>query len=162
MLLSLGLGWPVLLQGLNNFNICPLIYLWCHKSWPHSRPSVSSQSGQGPDRLQARSEACSALSLKPKQDYFFNFPNTQHVPRREMKTRIHTKTWALMLITVLFSLVQSLGRVQLFATPWMAACQVSMSIINTNSIINNSQKMETILISTSDEQITKMWGCRIV
>ena len=35
-----------------------------------------SQSGQSPDRSEARSEACSALSLKPKQDYSFNFPNT--------------------------------------------------------------------------------------
>ena len=32
-----------------------------------------SQSGQCPGRLEARSEACSALSLKPKQDYSFNF-----------------------------------------------------------------------------------------
>ena len=35
-----------------------------------------SQSGQCPGRLEARSEACSALALKPKQDYSFNFPNT--------------------------------------------------------------------------------------
>ena len=32
-----------------------------------------SQSGHCPHRLEARSEACSALSLKPKQDYFFFF-----------------------------------------------------------------------------------------
>ena len=37
--------------------------------------SVNSQSGQCPSRLEARSEACSALSLKPKQDYLFNFPS---------------------------------------------------------------------------------------
>ena len=34
-----------------------------------------SQSGQYPVRLEARSEACSALSLKPKQRYSFNFPD---------------------------------------------------------------------------------------
>ena len=34
-----------------------------------------SQSGQCPGRLEARSEACSALSLKPKPDYSFHFPN---------------------------------------------------------------------------------------
>ena len=34
-----------------------------------------SQSGQCPARLEARSEACAALSPKPKQDYSFNFPN---------------------------------------------------------------------------------------
>ena len=28
-----------------------------------------------PARLEARSETCSALSLKPKKDYIFNFPN---------------------------------------------------------------------------------------
>ena len=34
-----------------------------------------SQSEQRLGRLEARSEACSAFSLKPKQDYSFNFPN---------------------------------------------------------------------------------------
>ena len=36
-----------------------------------------SQSEQGPGRLKARFEAYSALSLKPEQDYLFNFPNTR-------------------------------------------------------------------------------------
>ena len=30
-------------------------------------------------QLEVRSEACSALSLKPKQDYFFTFPNKYSV-----------------------------------------------------------------------------------
>ena len=34
-----------------------------------------------------------------------------------------------------FSSVQSLSRVQLFATPWIAACQVSLSIINSWSLL---------------------------
>ena len=34
-----------------------------------------SQSEWRPGRLEARSEACSASSLKPKKDYSFNFPN---------------------------------------------------------------------------------------
>ena len=34
------------------------------------------QPGHFPGRLEARSEAYSILSLKPKQDYLFNFPNT--------------------------------------------------------------------------------------
>ena len=63
MLLSLGLDWPGPLQGLNNLKIPPPDYLWC------------CMSGHCPDRLEARSEAYSALSLKPKQDYLFNFPN---------------------------------------------------------------------------------------
>ena len=44
----------------------------------HSQRVVTpshSRSGQCPGRLEARSEACSALSLKPKQHYSFNFPN---------------------------------------------------------------------------------------
>ena len=32
--------------------------------------------------------------------------------------------------------VQSLSRVQLFATPWTAACQASLSIINSQSLLN--------------------------
>ena len=34
-----------------------------------------------------------------------------------------------------FSSVQSLSRVQLFATPWIAACQASLSIINSRSLL---------------------------
>ena len=34
-----------------------------------------------------------------------------------------------------FSLVQSLSRVQLFATPWTAACQASLSITNSQSLL---------------------------
>ena len=44
----------------------------------HSQQAVTSshsQSGKCPGRLEARSEVCSALSLKTKQDNLFNFPN---------------------------------------------------------------------------------------
>ena len=78
MLLSLGLGWPGPLQGFNNLKIPPPIISLVLQIL-HSQQAVThshSQSGQYPDRLEARSEACSALSLKPKQDYSFNFPNT--------------------------------------------------------------------------------------
>ena len=34
-----------------------------------------------------------------------------------------------------FSSVQSLSRVQLFATPWIAACQASLSITNSQSLL---------------------------
>ena len=50
-------------------------YLWCRKACTNSRQSGHSQSGQCPGRLEARSEDCSAFSLKPEQDYLFNFPN---------------------------------------------------------------------------------------
>ena len=44
----------------------------------HSQRVVTpshSRSGRCPGKLEARSEACSALSLKPKQHCSFNFPN---------------------------------------------------------------------------------------
>ena len=37
--------------------------------------------------------------------------------------------------TVQFSSVQSLSRVQFFATPWTAACQASLSITNSQSLL---------------------------
>ena len=37
--------------------------------------------------------------------------------------------------TVQFSSVQSLSRVQLFATPWTAACQASLSITSSRSLL---------------------------
>ena len=39
-------------------------------------------------------------------------------------------SWETWTISVGFSSVQSLSRVQLFATPWTAACQASLSITN--------------------------------
>ena len=39
--------------------------------------------------------------------------------------------------SVQFSLVQSLSRVQLFATPWIAAHQASLSITNSQSSLNS-------------------------
>ena len=49
-------------QGLNSLKIQPLSYLWCCQACTHSK-----QSGQCPGRIDARSEACSALSLKPNK-----------------------------------------------------------------------------------------------
>ena len=40
-----------------------------------------------------------------------------------------------MFITALFSSVQSLSQVQLFATPWTAECQASLSITNSRSLL---------------------------
>ena len=38
-------------------------------------------------------------------------------------------------ISVQFSAVQSLSRVRLFGTPWIAACQASLSITNSRSLL---------------------------
>ena len=61
--------------GLKNLKISPPSYLRCCKACISA--GSRSQSGQCPGRLEARSEACSALSLQPKQDYLFNFPNAR-------------------------------------------------------------------------------------
>ena len=66
MLLSLGLDWPRPLHGCDNSKICLL------SSCTHSR-----QSSLCPGSLEAKSEVCSALSLKPKRNHLFKFPNRQ-------------------------------------------------------------------------------------
>ena len=40
---------------------------------------------------------------------------------------------AFVFFSIQFNSVQSLSRVQLFATPWIAACQASLSITNSRS-----------------------------
>ena len=51
----------------------------------------------------------------------------------ESWTRLFTHSFALN--KVQFSSVQSLSRVRLFATPWTAACQASLSITNSWSLL---------------------------
>ena len=43
-----------------------------------------------------------------------------------------------------FSSVQLLSRVRLFATPWTAACQASLSIINSRSLLKHLISVLTI------------------
>ena len=72
----------------------------------HSQQAVTpchSQLGQCPGRLEARSEACSALSLKPKQDYSCNFPNTclssgtnRSLGSFDWRMALETKIWVLV------------------------------------------------------------------
>ena len=50
----------------------------------------------------------------------------------------------------LFSSVQLLSRVQLFATPWTAACQASLSIINSQNWL---KLMSTELVSPPNHLI---------
>ena len=70
MLLSLELGWPGPPQGLNNLKISPhFIYGAANLALT---AGSHSQSHRSPGRLEARSEACSALFLKPKQDYLIS------------------------------------------------------------------------------------------
>ena len=49
-----------------------------------------------------------------------------------INTNMKLETWEKILIP---SSVQSLGRVRLFATPWTAACEASLSITNSWSLL---------------------------
>ena len=44
-------------------------------------------------------------------------------------------SWTTQALSVQFSSVQSLSRVRLFVTPWIAACQASLSITNSRSLL---------------------------
>ena len=55
---------------------------------------------------------------------------------RETENRLFTLWhWAPWHVLVQFSSVQSLSRVQLFVIPWIAACQASLSITNSQSLL---------------------------
>jgi len=53
-----------------------------------------------------------------------------------------------LLICLFFSSVQSLSHVQLFATPWTAACQASLSITSSQSLLN-LMSIELVMPSNS-------------
>ena len=82
------------LQGLNNINILPLLskvpqVLSSQQAGTHSH----SQLGQCPAKLEARSEACSALSLKPNQDCLFSFPNNNSLQCSYLENPMGRGTW---------------------------------------------------------------------
>ena len=52
-----------------------------------------------------------------------------------------------IIASVQFSSVQSLSRVQLFATPWIAARQASLSIINSRSLLR-LMSIESVMLSS--------------
>lgn len=61
-----------------------------------------SQLGQCPGRLEARSEVCSALSLRPKGDCSFKFPNTclssgtnRSLGSSDCRLALETRIWVL-------------------------------------------------------------------
>ena len=56
-----------------------------------------------------------------------------------------------------FSSVQSLSRVQLFATPWIAACQASLSITNSWSSLWLTSTSDMIL-KIAQHHTGKRWG----
>ena len=52
-----------------------------------------------------------------------------------MVTMMKLMKMVLIMVLMIFSSVQSLSRVRLFATPWTAARQASLSIANTQSLL---------------------------
>ena len=70
MLLSLGLGWPGPLQGLNNLKIRPPPCLWCHESCAHGRQSLTGRAVFRQVRSRVRSLLC--CISKAYQDYLIS------------------------------------------------------------------------------------------
>jgi len=54
----------------------------------------------------------------------------------------------LVTLTKIFSSVQSLSRVRLFATPWTAACQASLSITNSQNLLK-LMSFESVMLLVS-------------
>ena len=57
-----------------------------------------------------------------------------------------------------FSSVQSLSHVQLFATPWTAACQASLSITNSRSLLK-LMSIELVMPSTISSSVVPFSPC---
>ena len=62
----------------------------------------------------------------------FTIAKTWKWPKRPSTSEWIKKMWY---ISVQFTSVQSLSRVQLFATPWTEGCQASLSITNSESLL---------------------------
>ena len=69
---------------------------------------------------------------------------------KTFKWQADEKIFNIIRHSVQFSSVQSLSRVQLFATPWTAACQASLSITNSRSL---PKLMSTELVMPSNHLI---------
>ena len=68
----------------------------------------------------------------------FSFRSQRKANNGETTAQLHSS---------LFSLVQSLSRVWLFATPWTAACQASLSITNSRSSLKLTS-IESVMSSS--------------
>ena len=118
---------PVVMYGCESWTIkkaehhkIDAFELWCWRRLLRV-PWTARRSNQS--MLKEISPGCSleGLILKLKLQYFGH-----------LMQRVYSLEKALMLGK--FNLVQSLSRVQLFATPWTAACQASLSITNSQSL----------------------------
>ena len=77
LLLSPGSHWPDLLQGLKEFQdpYLPTVFLSWHSQQAWLAPTAVVRAASRWVRSKVRGLLC--LSLKSKQDYLFNFPNTR-------------------------------------------------------------------------------------
>ena len=69
-------------------------------------------------------------------------------------------TWEALLASNKFSSVQSLSRVRLFATPWIAAHQASLSITNSQSSMRpdiQKKKKVKIVVQSSEASKWDLW-----
>ena len=83
--------------------------------WPHWLNGHEFEQTLGDNKAQGRLACCSSWVAK-SQTWLSNWATT------------------VIIMMYLFSSVQSLSRVQLFATPWTAAHQASLSITNSRSL----------------------------
>ena len=60
--------------------------------------------------------------------------------------------------SVQFNSVQSLSRVQLFVTPWIAACQASLSITNSQSLLK-LMSIESVMPSSHLKSVVPFSSC---
>ena len=68
-------------------------------------------------------------------------------PQLYLAISLHSKTWINVLVLCQFSSVQLLSRVQLYATPWTAARQASLSITNSRSP-PKPMSIESVMLSS--------------
>ena len=95
-------------------NICK----WYDRQWLNSQTNSSYNS-----IIILKKQLAKKMGRRPKQVFL----------QRQM-VNWHVKRCSNLLI-IQFSSVQSLSRVGLFATPWIAACQASLSITNSRSLL---------------------------
>ena len=103
------------------------------------------------DKLGKNKYKCKQSELYNLKVFFRNYlPNIYFLPKKnpmdggawwatvhgvaKSQTRLSNFTFTFTFTKLQFSSVQSLTRVQLFATPWITACQASLSITNSRSL----------------------------
>ena len=71
---------------------------------------------------------------------------------------VETRTLPCQHSPIQFSSVQSLSRVRLFATPWIAACQASLSITNSRSSLR-LMSIESVMPSAISSSVVPFSSC---